>query len=91
MKNAMSILFYLKRTKVNAAGSCPIYTRVTIAGKRLEFSTTKFVDPSKWSLEGYKVKGIGEEARSINNHLDLLKNQVVESETRLFRRGVQKH
>lgn len=83
----MSILFYLKRTKVNAAGSCPIYTRVTIAGKRLEFSTTKFVDPSKWSLEGSKVKGTGEEARSINNHLDLLKNQVVESESRLFRRG----
>lgn len=88
MNNAMSILFYVKRTKANAFGSCPIYTRVTIAKKRLEFSTTKFVDPSRWSLEGSKVKGSGEEARSINSHLDLLKNQVVEAENRLFRKGI---
>jgi site-specific recombinase XerD len=88
MNTSVSILFYIKRAKTNNSGVCPIYTRVTVNAKRFEFSTTKSINPEKWSSEGNKVKGTSEEARSINNHLDYLKNQVLEAEKKLFKKDI---
>jgi len=84
MKTKVSILFYTKRAKVAANGLVPIYTRITINGKRFEQSTNRFVEISKWSTEGNKMKGTSEEARLINNHLDLLKNQIRDAEMELI-------
>ena len=88
MNTSVSILFYIKRAKVNSLGVCPIYARVTINAKRFEFSTIKYISPEKWSSEGTKVKGSNEEARTINSHLDYLKNQVLEAEKRLFKKDI---
>lgn len=88
MKTTVSILFYIKRAKVNNLGMCPIYTRVTVSAKRFEFSTNKFVSPDKWSTEGNKVKGTNEEARTINSHLDYLKNQIIEAKKSLFKKDI---
>jgi hypothetical protein len=51
MKTKVSILFYTKRAKTAANGLVPIYTRITINGKRFEQSTNRFVEISKWSTE----------------------------------------
>lgn len=88
MNYSASILFYIKRAKVNNLGVCPIYTRVTVNTKRFEFSTNKYINPDKWSSEGSKVKGATEEARTINSHLDYLKNQVIEAEKKLFKKDI---
>ncbi|WP_310560424.1 site-specific integrase [Flavobacterium sp.] len=89
MNTTVSILFYIKRSKANNEGICPIYARVTIQSKRFEFSANKYVNPEKWSSEGTKVKGTYEEARTINSHLDYLKNQILEAEKRLFKKDIQ--
>ena len=89
MNTSVSILFYIKRAKANNLGVCPIYTRVTVNAKRFEFSTNKYINPDKWSSEGSKVKGTSEEARTINSHLDYLKNQVLEAEKRLFKKDIK--
>lgn len=89
MNTTVSVLFYIKRSKTNNEGICPIYVRVTIQSKRFEFSTNKYVNPEKWSGEYTKVKGTNEEARTINSHLDYLKNQVLEAEKRLFKKDIQ--
>jgi site-specific recombinase XerD len=60
-----------------------------VNGKRFEFSTNKSINPDKWSSEGSKVKGTNEEARTINSHLDYLKNQVLEAEKRLFKKDIR--
>ena len=78
MKAKTTLHFYAKSTKANATGLFPIYVRLTVDGKRLEYSTKKFVDPSKWSNELSRMKGNSEEARSINNLLDFTKNQINE-------------
>lgn len=88
MNTAVAILFYIKRAKVNNLGVCPIYTRVTVNAKLFEFSTNKYINPDKWSSEGSKVKGTNEEARTINSHLDYLKNQVLEAEKKLFKKDI---
>lgn len=73
MNTSVFILFYNKRAKANNLGVCPIYTRVTVNAKRFEFSTTKSINPEKWSSEGCKAIGSDEEARKINSNLDYLK------------------
>jgi len=83
MKTKVSILFYAKKAKAAKNGLVPIYTRITIGGKRIELSTNRFVETSKWSTEAGKMKGASEEARSINNHLELLKNQIRDAEMEL--------
>ena len=84
MKTKVSTLFYAKKAKAAANGLIPIYMRITINGKRIELSTNRFIEISKWSTEAGKMKGTSEEARSINNHLDLLKNQIRDAEMELI-------
>jgi site-specific recombinase XerD len=88
MKTKVSILFYAKKAKAVANGLVPIYTRITINGKRIELSTNRFVEISKWSTEAGKMKGTSEEARSINNHLDLLKSQIRDAEMELIHKKI---
>lgn len=84
MKTTISVLFYLKRAKVNSKGLVPIFQRITVDGKRIEWSTGKYIQADKWSVEGNKIKGTSEEARIINSHLDLLKAKVFSSEKKLL-------
>ncbi len=86
MDTRISILFFLKRAKVNAKGLVPIFQRITVAGKRIEKSTGKYIDPLKWSVEGSKMKGTSVEARTINSHLDSLKTKVIDAEKDLYKR-----
>lgn len=87
MKTKITLHFYAKSTKANANGLLPIYVRLTVDGKRLEFSTKKFVEKSKWSNELSKMKGTSEEARSINSYLDLMKAKVLEVQMELLHRN----
>ena len=80
MKNKISILFYAKSAKTSKNGLLPIYLRITVDGVRIEISTSKFVEKSKWSVEGAKMKGNSEEARTINSYLDILKSKVYDTE-----------
>jgi hypothetical protein len=80
MKNRISILFYTKSAKASKNGLLPIYLRITVDGVRIEISTSRYVEKSKWSVEGAKMKGNSEGARSINNYLDILKNKVYNTE-----------
>ncbi|MFT3796189.1 site-specific integrase [Flavobacterium sp.] len=78
MKTKITLHFYAKKTKANVAGLLPIYIRLTVDGERLEFSSKKFIEKSKWSDELSKMKGTSEEARSINNYLDSVKSQIID-------------
>jgi site-specific recombinase XerD len=87
MKTKITLHFYAKSTKANAKGLLPIYVRLTVDGKRLEFSTKKFIEKSKWSSELAKMKGTTEEARSINSYLDLMKSKVLDAQMELLHRN----
>ncbi len=76
MKHKMSILFYVKSSKASKNGLYPIYQRITINGTRIELSTSKFVEKTKWNTAAGKIKGNSEEARLINSYLDILNAKV---------------
>lgn len=84
MTTKIALIFYIRKSKINANGLVPIYQRITIEGKRFEISTGQFVEEAKWSAEAGRIKGNSEEARSINNRLDLVKSKVFEVERKLF-------
>jgi site-specific recombinase XerD len=87
MKAKVNLHFYAKSTKANAKGQFPIYVRLTVNGNRLEFSTKKFIDSSRWSSESSKMKGTTEEARSINSYLDLMKSKVLDIQMELIHKN----
>lgn len=80
MKHKMSILFYVKSSKASKNGLLPIYQRITINGTRIELSTSKFVEKTKWNTAAGKIKGNSEEARLINSYLDILNAKAYETE-----------
>lgn len=84
MKTKITLHFYAKSTKSNTDGKLPIYVRLTINGERMEFSSKKFIDKTKWSPEQAKMKGHTEEARSINSYLDMMRSKVLSAEMDLI-------
>jgi site-specific recombinase XerD len=85
MNEKLSILFYVKRAKSNRNGLFPIYLRVTIDSQRIEFCTKRYAHPSKWSVEGNRMKGTSAESKSINSYLDALKAKVYDYQQQLIR------
>jgi hypothetical protein len=77
MKHKMTILFYAKSAKATKNGLLPIYLRITINGTRIELSTSRYVEKSKWNNPAGKIKGDSEETRLINSHLDILNIQII--------------
>jgi site-specific recombinase XerD len=84
MKARITVLFYLRKSKVNAQGQMPIYQRITIDGQRFDLSTGLYIEEVKWSSEASKMKGNTEEARLTNGRLDMLRAKVYETEKKLF-------
>lgn len=89
MITSVAILFYIKRAKVNSQGYCPIYVRVTVNSRRFEFSANKSVQIENWSTEGSNLKSKSKESRTINEHLDYLKNSVLNAEKELYIKGIE--
>jgi hypothetical protein len=88
MQTKISVLFFIKRTKPNASGLVPIYLRLTVTGQRIECSTGRFVNPDHWSALAGKVKRHGGDARTINTHLEDLKNKMYDHQSELIREGL---
>lgn len=85
MNTKLSILFFVKRTKTNTDGLLPIFIRITINGKRIEFSTKRITTSEKWSVEGNRMKGTSAEAKATNSYLDALKAKVYNYQQELIR------
>ena len=88
MKTKVSILFYAKSAKASASGLIPIYTRITINGKRIELSSNRFVEISKWCKETGRMKGTSAEARSINSHLDITRMHIIDAQLELNHKNI---
>ncbi|NML71684.1 site-specific integrase [Chryseobacterium sp. RP-3-3] len=83
MNTKISVLFYAKKSKAKSNLCVPVYLRITVNGRRAEFSTGKTVDASKWSSKMSRLKGNSEEARTINKYFDVLLSKILEIERNL--------
>ena len=84
MNKTFRFLFYLKKSKINTKGKCPIYLRITIDGKRTEISVKRNITIEKWSVEANRAIGRTEDIRELNTYLDLLTTKVYQCQRDLI-------
>lgn len=72
----LSILFYLKRRKVNQTGLNAIYVRVTIDGLEAEISIGCKILASQWDNTNKKVNSDDPNAKSINKKIGQIKADI---------------
>lgn len=83
-RQTLSILFYLRRDKLNTSKEVPIYLRITVNGRRSEMSVQRTIDPDKWNREGGFAKGSRSEAKLLNEYLDAIRQKVYKAQKELM-------
>ena len=76
MGNTISVLFYLRKSKVQENAPAPIYMRITVNGCRVDLSTHQAALANKWDVKHGLIKGPKSETPTVNNSLDNLRSKV---------------
>lgn len=77
-----SILIWANTARSSSDGNS-IYARITIDGKRAEFSLKKKVAPDKWDPKAGYMKGNSEEAKTLNNYINQVKAELFKHYTQM--------
>ena len=72
----LSILFWVWKDKIDELGKAPIYVRLTIDGKRSQFSLGNKTLPSQFNVKKGQLNGTSEEARTVNNYINLVRGKL---------------
>lgn len=80
MNKTFTTLFYVRKDKVTATGTSPIYCRITVDGKRAEMTTNRVIEREKWNSEGQKVNGNTEEIRALNAYLKTFEQEILDAQ-----------
>lgn len=75
-RTTMSLLFYIKKTRLLKNGEAPIYFRITIKSKRADIALNRGIDEKLWSSEVGAAIGNTKEAKMINGYLDSVRTQI---------------
>lgn len=84
MISTFNLNFALKKSKLLANGTAPIYLRLTIEGNRIEFTTRRYINPSRWDVKAQKMTGTHQESRCFNLYLKTLEQQVYDAHRQLM-------
>ncbi|MGV8814932.1 MAG: site-specific integrase [Gelidibacter sp.] len=71
-----SILFYPRGNDIDKDGNAPIYARITVNGKRSEFSIRRKLSLDKWNSEAGKAKGSSNDSRELNRYLAAIETKL---------------
>ncbi len=78
MYGKMNIPFYPKKSETNTDGMVMLYARITINGKRGEFSLGRRVDEQRWDSRVARLRGSSAEVYNFNRFLDNVKSRLYE-------------
>jgi Phage integrase SAM-like domain/Arm DNA-binding domain len=85
-KQSFSILVWQVKYRAKN-GKAPLSIRISVNGERAEIRTNREVAPTLWDSKSQRVKGITEEAKTINAHLETIKGSLRMHESRLIASG----
>ena len=85
MNKTFNLLFFVKKSKIKANGTAPIYLRITIDGKPKEIASKRYIQPDKWDNKLQKVSGSSDEVKSLNMYLKTLEQQVYDAHHTLMK------
>jgi len=72
----INILFYIRKSKINASSKCPLTCRITYNYERKEFSTGLFINSRHWDNSNQKAKPPNDDNDIINSKLSLIKSKI---------------
>ncbi len=76
MQTTFSILFYPRGNDIDNNGNAPIYARITVNGKRSEFSIRRKVLLTKWNSDAGKIRGTTSDVRELNKYMASIRTKV---------------
>ena len=77
-KNTFSLLFYLKKTRINKKGESPIYMRITVNGKQIALSLNRGISISLWNTDAGLASGNTKQAKLINSYINTVQASIYE-------------
>lgn len=72
----MRLLYFLYQSRMNKNGQVPVYIRITISGKREQFATGLFINPSSWNSSKQRVRGRNDLSASLNETLSRIETDI---------------
>ena len=75
-KTSFSVLFYIRKTKLNRQGEAPITLRITVNGVRSEAYTHRFILPERWHAAKGRAIGKSASCRELNLYLDTVQSRI---------------
>lgn len=87
MKTTFSVLFYPRGNDMDNEGEAPVYARITVNGKRSEFSIKRKVLMAKWNASAGKMKGNSSKVRELNAYMDKIRYKIYQIHENLMDRN----
>jgi site-specific recombinase XerD len=79
MNKTFNLLFFIKKSKIKANGTAPIYLRITIDGAPKEIASKRYIQPDRWDNKLQKASGVSDEVKSLNRYLKTLEQEVYDA------------
>ncbi|PTQ93645.1 site-specific recombinase XerD [Mucilaginibacter yixingensis] len=87
LENSFGLLFFLKKPRNYERGPMYVYLRITVDGVPKEMSAKRNWEPSRWDAKKNRALGTKEDARALNEYLDILQNKVYAAKKDLVEQG----
>lgn len=80
--------FFIRRSSGKDSKTGTIYMRITVVGKRYEFSIKREVEISKWNTAANTIIGTSAFARATNEYINMWRNKVYEAQKKLIEKEI---
>jgi site-specific recombinase XerD len=77
-RTTFSVLFFIRRTRLNKHGEAPVEMRLTINGVRIDHALKRSVPPDLWNPEKGRALPRTRECRELNAYLDTAKLRLLQ-------------
>lgn len=75
-RTTLSLLFYVRKTRLLKNGDAPVYMRITVNGIRKDLALNCGINPKLWDSANGKGKGNSKDARSLNMYIESIRVQL---------------
>jgi len=76
-RTTFSVLYYIRRTRLNRNGEAPVFLRLTVNGVRVDANLKKTVKPEQWSSAKGKAIEKDRYTKELNLYLDSVKLRIM--------------
>ena len=77
-RTTFSLLFYIRRDKLNKRGEAPVFMRLTINGERADASIKRFIEPHAWNSAKGKANEKCRGGKDLNLYLDAISANILQ-------------